>query len=63
MKARFVFNLSIGVNLLKSHFVDEVKAFTDHASHRTMWIKLIFEGSQLHYIPYEVRKVSINENP
>ena len=63
MRARFVFYLNIGVELLEQHFVTEARAYLSHPSHRTTRIDLILERNQLQYRPYDVTQAGVNANP
>ena len=41
LHARLAFNLSIGVDMLEDHFVNEAMAFMDHPSRKTTRVDLI----------------------
>ena len=62
-RARSVFNLRIGVDMLQDHFVNGARAFAQHPSRRTTRIDLVFETNTWQYRPYDVRRAAVNEDP
>ena len=75
-RIRNTFDVNIGVNFFKMHFVNSACAFADHlkrrttiirfADHlkrRTTIIRLIAEDGQLFYHPADISQGYINEDP
>ena len=60
-RIRHIFDVNIGVNFSKVHFVNSACAFADHPRRCTIVIHLINNNGRLEYHPYNIRHAYIND--
>ena len=63
LRLRNNFNINLGVNFTKAHFVNFARAFSEHPIRRTTTIKRVIDNGQSIYHPFDVWMAYINDNP